>query len=1651
MRLFTQFKLIFIGLLLFTCQSSVAGYKGSHAYNHVKAFSVQVHAATGTLSLSYPLIEAQGARMPLKVNLIYSFNSVGMFGLPTGWQLDLDHITEHTAELGGMQWLIDNLWHDATGFASGLKYFNQHGTQFRYQEQALPVPGYPNLSYRHVSQHKDGSRQFFSDQGLLIMQIDRFGNHVLFNYEEPIASVKSARLVSITDDYGNVYRFSYEPGVLVVQSPDNREQRIYFNEEGVTRIDNPLKQSYTITYVKKFGRNLVRTMETPAGLITELSYDAIFYNDDYGQKQMPVVNLFKQYDRADLKTHHETYYKFSEDNNYTGYPMYALSSRGDSLMDSNDQSFRYSVEVTHVNGEQQCHQVYEYNYLHLPVEVRTQRQGKPYLKAAYEYAISPFKYSRSTNYDRPIKVTRHVHNGSIYVPSDKIVANYDHYGNKLNETHSVYDRQRQQWKALKATISRYFTDHYSLLAENTRFDLLGGRAIRKRFELAADGKNHSKVHLAWKPPSGDWQDWQQVELTHDDKGRQRSNTRRWLIKNKPGIQSVSHHTRYHFDPATAELTVTKVSDQGREYTMVLDTRNARHLKTITPKGEVTTYTYDDLNRQLSRTDPAGYVTHSTYETFSIDGQNSATLQSPLGNTQRSIYDASKRPILEQDMHKKQWRTLSSMSYDAFDKVESKTNILGLTITFAYDEQGRRIKTRDPWGNERRVDYNDAALTTTTEINGRLHEVVNKVPWERKRITRHYPVTSNLHDQATELVESTVIQDAYKKIISATSALVDLHTQKSSEAVTNHLRYDPAHNLIASDTHSWDGLHVYKAREYDLLNNLYTWNKTLTTPEHTSSHAGYRYLYDNDGLLTQVESPQNADGNRLYQKHRYDKNGREIEKTLQSGHRIHYQYDNRGLLTQSTWSRHQKRHSVHRQYDADGRVVKISNSDGQAMHYHYTTNGHMLQMRYPDDRVISYTLDDYDRVITQKDANQSEQHFVYKPEDKGRISSIKVNGSDIDFHYGKDDNGQQGKLIKRVTNAKATGKTQTHFRYGVFGRMVESTSSNPTVQYGVSYNYKPRGQLFKQVQKLAKKGQSPQQYIVEYRYDGMKRLTDEVHTDQAGSFQKRYRYDGNNNLLAEEDHSHCGPGQSIHYSYNNMDQLTQVKEGEVTTSVLHDANGRLRQDHKHTQYEYDDAGFLLQVQPQKRPAIRYQYLPNGLLSSRSHGDSQSHFYPDNHKNIQTVVKDGQWQSLVRHGKSIVARQAGQGLDQFFLVNESTGAVLRQDKGEAQLSLHRYDAYGKPLQNNPADDTDFTWKQELSEPETGLTYLRHRFHHPQLRRFITRDNLHIDNRYAYAHGDPVNYIDPTGHSAVGRYVGAGVSVGLGLLGAILAIPTAGASLGLSATSSTVSGVVSGIAGIAGGALLTGSQLALNSGNKAVATALTVLGSIAAVVSLGSTAVAIAPKLVEKGAELTSSVIKEAKAIETVASEEAESVNVAVQTEATVETAKVPESVKGAGACENFYRTCGGGKPIESAKYMQAQMAVRRSESFTAGGSDINALVSRTDDLFHGSEGVNDELFGSGHEDEDLINSISKAASRESNQKFTYAGGFTSNVINENRIDVTAQFQFQNAELSASDTLVGARSAEGFEATIRLEFFTDYLDVTDYVEWLMNVPIP
>ncbi len=1446
-------KRICLIIFLFTCLTTHADtYKGSHAYNHTKAFNAQVNTATGTFDFSYPLIHAQGILMPLKVSLTYRFNAKGMFGLPTGWQLDLDYIADKTAELGGKQWLIDNLWHDEAGFASGLKYYNQHGSRFDDAGEAKVVPGYPALSYRFKSQHKDGSEQYFSQQGLLVLQVDRFGNAVQFYYQEPVKTLESARLTRIVDNYGNTYQLDYEPNLMIVRYPDDREQRIYFNGEGVTEIINPLTQSYHITYAEVAGRKLLRTLASPEGLLTELSYDSIPYKDSGSTKQMPVVIRFKQSDLADHKTHHEAHYIYSKGNNYTGYPRYALSDKGDSLIDSNDQAYKYSVEVTRFNGDQLHHQVYEYNYLHLPVEVRTTRLDKPYLKTTYEYAISPFKYSRSTNYDKPKSVTHHVwhQSQSAYIPSDKTDTTYDNYGNKLTETTSVYDLTRRQWTALKATRNQYFTDNYSLLAERIQEDLLSGKAIRQSFKLAPSGKTHSAQIHTWKPYRHvqDWQDWQQTSLTYDEQGRQRSSTLKWLATGQPGVQSVTNRTHYRFDTASALLTTIEVSDSGRTHTTVTDTRNGQKLKTLTPKGEETRLTYDALNRQVTHTDPEGFVVHTAYDTFSTDGQNAITYQSPLGDKRRTIQDASSRAIAHQDYHHGLWRTLSSQTYNSFGKVDSKTDILGLVTTFSYDEQGRRTRTSDPWGNVHRVSYDDEQMTTTTFINEHQYQVVSKVPWQRKQLTQTYPVMTNPQDKPTVFVEDEVVQDAFKKDVKTSSSLVDLNTHAHSETITHTYQYDASQNATTSETVTWDGMHADKTRTYDLQRNLYSWHKTLRTPEHTSSHEGYRYHYDADGLLTAVESPATIGGRHLYLKHRYDKNGKEIERTLQDGHRITYAYDKRGLLTQRSWNRDRKRYAVTHHYDADGRLTQVSDTDGQAMHYHYTLNGHLVEMHYPDNRSLHYTLDDYDRIIVQTDADQREQHYSYHPDDKGRLSSLTVNNSRIDFHYGEDDNGQQGQLLKKTTDAIGTGLTETHFRYSAYGQLSGYVSSNHLTgaTYGVSYHYKPRGELVTQVQQLNEKDNPQHVQTTHYHYDGLQRLTDEKqvsldHNQGNQSWHKAYHYDGNNNLIGEDTHLPCGDTHTQQYFYNSLDQLVNIKQDGAENPIpfIYDRNGRMMQDHTGTAYEYDDAGFLLRVTPKGKAATHYRYLPNGLLGHSVTGRSHSDYYPDGNKDIQTVYKDNQWSSLIRHGSGIIGVQTDTGMDQLFKLNQSTGAILQLDKqGDTAFSLNHYDAYGKPLYpHDPKGQraiADFGWNQELTEPNTQLTYLRHRFYHPTLRRFITRDSMPVDNRYAYAHANPVNYIDPTGHSPVVNYsLGSGLTA-LGVLGVFLAAPTGGASLTLSAAAGIGAGVTAALSGIS----LLGSQAALDAGNKAAAKALSITSITLGTLAIAEGVVAIAP---------------------------------------------------------------------------------------------------------------------------------------------------------------------------------------------------------------------
>lgn len=645
-------------------------------------------------------------------------------------------------------------------------------------------------------------------------------------------------------------------------------------------------------------------------------------------------------------------------------------------------------------------------------------------------------------------------------------------------------------------------------------------------------------------------------------------------------------------------------------------------------------------------------------------------------------------------------------------------------------------------------------------------------------------------------------------------------------------------------------------------------KNYHTANKNSTHEGYRYHYDADGLLAKVESPPINGAHEDIFNYSYDKNGREVLRTLRDGNEISYEYDERGLLVQRSWCRNNKRYSIHHHFDADGKLVTLEDTDNQWMHYRYSNTGQIIEMLYPDNQSLSFELDKYDRVIHQTDAHGMEQRFTYLPNDKGKLSGITSGKPHIGFHYGKDDNGCRGQLTSRQFNAAGTGLTQSNYQYDAFGRLKRSKNINHASQtsFHVDYTHNAWGEMHSQLQKLTGKDRN-EWLLTNYEYDGLRRLNMEKqgYSKEGKPFQhwhNAFLYDGNNNIISETSLDVKGCLTKKTYRYNAQDQLVNIaSEGsENRLPITYDTNGRLIKDHYGNVYSYDNAGYLIRITDKKRAKTYLHYLPNGFLGQSFHQGAHSDFYPNEYQHVTTLFKDNEWYSLVRMDHSIIGRSSDRGMDQLFKANQSTGAILAlTEAGSTRFDLLQYDGYGKQTGFSAGDKRpieSFGWNQELTETNVGLIYLRHRFYHPDLRRFITRDSFDVDNRYAYASGNPVNTMDPTGHNeAVNYSVGSGFAV-LGVIGAIFAVPTGGASLSLSAAAGVGAGVTTALSGIS----LMGSQMALDAGNKAAAKALSItsitLGSLAMAQGVISLAPTIGNLLTRAGQYLTTSseVIKE-----------------------------------------------------------------------------------------------------------------------------------------------------------------------------------------------------
>lgn len=121
----------------------------------------------------------------------------------------------------------------------------------------------------------------------------------------------------------------------------------------------------------------------------------------------------------------------------------------------------------------------------------------------------------------------------------------------------------------------------------------------------------------------------------------------------------------------------------------------------------------------------------------------------------------------------------------------------------------------------------------------------------------------------------------------------------------------------------------------------------------------------------------------------------------------------------------------------------------------------------------------------------------------------------------------------------------------------------------------------------------------------------------------------------------------------------------------------------------------------------------------------------------------------YGQGRVAQVNTTGTEYF--LGDTLGSVRQMADAAGAVTLAKaYDPYGVALQSGGNGSTNYGFTGEMTD-STGLVYLRARYYAADTGRFISRDTWHGDesqpisyNAWLYGYANPINYIDPSGHT-------------------------------------------------------------------------------------------------------------------------------------------------------------------------------------------------------------------------------------------------------------------------------------------------------------------
>ena len=415
---------------------------------------------------------------------------------------------------------------------------------------------------------------------------------------------------------------------------------------------------------------------------------------------------------------------------------------------------------------------------------------------------------------------------------------------------------------------------------------------------------------------------------------------------------------------------------------------------------------------------------------------------------------------------------------------------------------------------------------------------------------------------------------------------------------------------------------------------------------------------------------------------------------------------------------------------------------------------------------SVTANNVTKTVSRRMTDAKTYQFTYPD---GKTLRKTATGNDLDsIEYNNSEIASYSRangVLTAVTKGQNLIETFSYNNWNMLdNHTVNNTNTNADV-YDMSYNYS-RGWH------LVEKADGIRNTSDKYSYDSYYRL-------------KEVKYDFANNTAARTDSFFQDGVHNIEQSTENgvtyawgVDKLNRLRNKKIggNTAVTYkydERNNMIGEDFDGSEptdinYIYDDLNRLIEVKDGSNQTIAtYTYDAFNRRITKTVGSTTERYSYDDWDIVEISTNSNDYTNIIDSGtdRHIAVEVTANNTSTlyYFLTDERGNVTALTDESGNILERYRYRVYGdfeildsqfapKDCSNQTCYATNlhnFLWGGSLYEPETGLYWMRNRYYHIDMHRFINQDPIgiwgdanNLGNGFAYVAGMVVEASDPTG---------------------------------------------------------------------------------------------------------------------------------------------------------------------------------------------------------------------------------------------------------------------------------------------------------------------